>query len=44
MPDPAYLARLALARVAAGEDLPSEPLYLRRPDAQEPPARKRATG
>ena len=44
LPDPAYLARLALARAAAGEDLPSEPLYLRRPDAQEPPARKRATG
>jgi tRNA threonylcarbamoyladenosine biosynthesis protein TsaB len=42
LPDPAYLARLALARVAQGEELPSEPLYLRRPDAQEPAARKRA--
>lgn len=43
LPDPAWLARLALARVAAGETLPTEPLYLRRPDAQEPSAAKRAT-
>lgn len=43
LPDPAWLARLALARVAAGETLPTEPLYLRRPDAQEPAAAKRAT-
>ncbi|MFD6176948.1 MULTISPECIES: tRNA (adenosine(37)-N6)-threonylcarbamoyltransferase complex dimerization subunit type 1 TsaB [unclassified Isoptericola] len=40
VPDAAVLARLALARRAAGEDLPTEPLYLRRPDVQEPaPAR-----
>lgn len=44
LPDPAHLARLALAGVAAGRTLPTEPLYLRRPDAQEPAARKRATG
>lgn len=43
LPDPAYLARLALARVSQGEELSSEPLYLRRPDAQEPAAPKRAT-
>lgn len=42
LPDPAYLARLALARVAQGEELSSEPLYLRRPDAQVPAAPKRA--
>ncbi|MEL7975565.1 tRNA (adenosine(37)-N6)-threonylcarbamoyltransferase complex dimerization subunit type 1 TsaB [Isoptericola sp. F-RaC21] len=36
VPDAAVLARLALARRAAGEDLPTEPLYLRRPDVQEP--------
>ncbi|QGQ18701.1 tRNA (adenosine(37)-N6)-threonylcarbamoyltransferase complex dimerization subunit type 1 TsaB [Cellulomonas sp. JZ18] len=41
-PDPALLVRLAVARAAAGEDLPTEPLYLRRPDAQPPTARKRA--
>ena len=40
--DPAALARLALARVAAGEALPTEPLYLRRPDVMAPAARKRA--
>lgn len=40
VPDVAVLARLALARRAAGEELPTEPLYLRRPDVQEPaPAR-----
>lgn len=43
LPNPAYLARLALARVAQGEVLGTEPLYLRRPDAQEPAAAKRAT-
>jgi len=39
-PDPADLARLALARHAAGDRLPTDPLYLRRPDA-EPHAPKR---
>jgi len=46
-PDAVVLARLALARRAAGEDLPTEPLYLRRPDVQEPAGAKRvvpATG
>jgi tRNA threonylcarbamoyladenosine biosynthesis protein TsaB len=43
-PDPAVLARLALARQARGLEQPSEPLYLRRPDVTEPGARKRATG
>ncbi len=33
-PDPAELGRLALARAAAGAPLPTEPLYLRRPDAE----------
>ncbi len=40
-PDPAELARLALVRAAAGETLPTEPLYLRRPDAEPPAAAKR---
>jgi tRNA threonylcarbamoyladenosine biosynthesis protein TsaB len=40
-PDPAVLARLALDRRARGLTLPSEPLYLRRPDVMEPAARKR---
>lgn len=31
-PDPLLLAREALRRHAAGEELPTEPLYLRRPD------------
>ncbi|MBI9114085.1 tRNA (adenosine(37)-N6)-threonylcarbamoyltransferase complex dimerization subunit type 1 TsaB [Sanguibacter suaedae] len=44
LPDPAVLARLALARAATGEVLPSEPLYLRRPDAQVPAGAKRASG
>jgi tRNA threonylcarbamoyladenosine biosynthesis protein TsaB len=43
-PDTVVLARLALARRAAGEDLPTDPLYLRRPDVQEPAGAKRATG
>jgi tRNA threonylcarbamoyladenosine biosynthesis protein TsaB len=43
-PDPAVLAQIALARRSRGVDLPSEPLYLRRPDVMEPGARKRATG
>jgi tRNA threonylcarbamoyladenosine biosynthesis protein TsaB len=42
--DPAVLARLALSRVAAGERLPSEPLYLRRPDVTPTAGSKRATG
>lgn len=41
-PDPVVLARLALARVADGQDLPTAPLYLRRPDVMPPAARKRA--
>jgi tRNA threonylcarbamoyladenosine biosynthesis protein TsaB len=40
-PDPAELGRLALARAAAGEELPTEPLYLRHPDAVPPAAAKR---
>ena len=32
-PDPAELGRIALARAAAGVEQPTEPLYLRRPDA-----------
>ncbi|GAA3805189.1 tRNA (adenosine(37)-N6)-threonylcarbamoyltransferase complex dimerization subunit type 1 TsaB [Cellulomonas soli] len=42
--DPAELARLALLRVAAGEPLGTEPLYLRRPDAVPSAARKRVLG
>jgi tRNA threonylcarbamoyladenosine biosynthesis protein TsaB len=34
--DPAAMARLALARLAAGARLDTEPLYLRRPDAVAP--------
>jgi len=37
-PDPADLVRLALSRLAAGEVLPTEPLYLRRPDVHGTPA------
>lgn len=40
---PATLSQLAVARRAAGQDLSTEPLYLRRPDVQEPAARKRAS-
>jgi len=43
-PDPAELARLALARSATGEPLGTEPLYLRRPDAVPQAARKRVLG
>ena len=43
-PDPAELARLALQRVAAGQALGTEPLYLRRPDAVPQAARKRVLG
>ncbi|QTE29904.1 tRNA (adenosine(37)-N6)-threonylcarbamoyltransferase complex dimerization subunit type 1 TsaB [Pengzhenrongella sicca] len=42
--DPAILARLALDRAARGEALPTEPLYLRRPDVMPPAERKRALG
>ena len=34
-PDPLWLAREALRRRAAGEDLPTDPLYLRRPDVHQ---------
>jgi len=40
-PDPADLARLAVARAAAGQPLPTEPLYLRRPDAEPHAGAKR---
>ena len=40
-PDPVDLGRLALARHAAGVPLPTEPLYLRRPDAEPPAAPKK---
>ncbi len=36
--DPVVLARVGLQRHAAGEDLPTEPLYLRRPDVHVPAA------
>lgn len=45
--DAADLARVALARLAVGGPgltLPTEPLYLRRPDAVPPSAQKRALG
>lgn len=42
-PDPVVLARLAAGALADGVELPVQPLYLRRPDAQVPNARKRAT-
>jgi tRNA threonylcarbamoyladenosine biosynthesis protein TsaB len=42
--EPAVLAVLARQRVAAGLDLPTEPLYLRRPDVTPAAGRKRATG
>lgn len=37
-PDPAELVRLALSRLAAGESVATEPLYLRRPDVHGAPA------
>ncbi len=40
-PDPVMLVRIALRRHAAGEALPTDPLYLRRPDAVPPGAAKR---
>lgn len=39
-PDPADLVRLALSRLAAGESVPTEPLYLRRPDVHGVPAQQ----
>lgn len=42
--DPAVLARIALHRLAAGIALPTEPLYLRRPDVVPAGGTKRATG
>jgi len=36
--DPVVLARLGLRRRADGQDLPTEPLYLRRPDVHVPAA------
>ena len=42
-PEPAMLARLAAQALDAGTTPGTEPMYLRRPDAQEPAARKRAT-
>lgn len=43
--DPADLARVALARLAVpSTTLPTEPLYLRRPDAVPPAAARRARG
>jgi tRNA threonylcarbamoyladenosine biosynthesis protein TsaB len=36
LPDAVVLARVALQRRDAGQDLPTEPLYLRRPDVHEP--------
>ena len=43
-PDPAELARLAIERRAQGLDLPTVPLYLRRPDAVPSAASKRVLG
>jgi len=40
-PDPSWLVRLAVAREAAGLPQPTDPLYLRRPDAVPPTAGKR---
>lgn len=44
VPDPAELARLAVARRAAGEELDTTPLYLRRPDAVPSAGSKRVLG
>lgn len=40
-PDPSWLVRLAVARGADGVPQPTDPLYLRRPDAVPPGAGKR---
>lgn len=42
--DPAVLAQLAVTRAARGAELPTEPLYLRRPDVTPAAGRKRVTG
>jgi tRNA threonylcarbamoyladenosine biosynthesis protein TsaB len=42
--DPAALAALAVTRAARGAELPTEPLYLRRPDVTPSAAAKRVTG
>lgn len=42
-PDPAWVARLAARSQAAGDPPELAPLYLRRPDATAPGARKRVT-
>ncbi|MDM7854283.1 tRNA (adenosine(37)-N6)-threonylcarbamoyltransferase complex dimerization subunit type 1 TsaB [Cellulomonas alba] len=44
VPDPAELARLAVARRSAGEELDTAPLYLRRPDAVPSAGSKRVLG
>lgn len=41
--DVAVLARLTTARLSRGLDLPTQPLYLRRPDVHQPSERKRVT-
>lgn len=41
--DPAVLAALAVCRAARGAALPTDPLYLRRPDVTPAAARKRVT-
>jgi len=40
-PNPVHLVRIAQRRLAAGEELPADPLYLRRPDAVPPTGAKR---
>ncbi len=40
-PNPALLVWIAQRRLAAGEELPADPLYLRRPDAVPPTGAKR---
>lgn len=42
--DPAMLAKLAVTRAARGAELPTEPMYLRRPDVTPAATRKRVTG
>ena len=42
--DPAMLASLAVTRAARGAELPTEPMYLRRPDVTPAASRKRVTG
>jgi tRNA threonylcarbamoyladenosine biosynthesis protein TsaB len=42
--DPAFLAQLAAVRLERGEDLPTTPLYLRRPDVTPAASPKRVTG